>query len=212
MRFTRPQKCANFAKELREESEYLRSAAYYVAASDGWLMRYRHLPEDFPESEATPNNSPKELGRAIHDLLFAILCFRIADELKRGRNHAKRGEIFVRDLIENEDLSEVGDPESARVGLGFEMIGDLNLFAASDGHQAAYSKALTYYKKSDYEWGREPEFESLIDPIDELAESGSVENEARALKDPNHQLESRIQYKKTKYGDLISQYVSRSSG
>lgn len=208
MTYTRPQRYTIYAEEQRENELFDVAGVYYTAASHGWLMQFHYLPEDLPESENIPASSPQQLGRAIQDLLSAILCFRLAGELDRGRNHSKRGVLLVEDLLDHEDGFKSDNP---RKGLLYEMLGDLYLFGNLDSPNEAYLTAGEYYESADSPrgWQAEPEFDSLIRLLIDLADSLNYDLDEKTRRDILHQsLIARIEYKRNHYGKILDEVLA----
>lgn len=193
------------AQEKRNNGKFTDAGNYYTAAANGWFMRFWYLPEDLPESNDIPANSIKYLARGVQDMLAAALCFRLTDSLDRYRNRCKQGVLFVEDIIEYDGLNE-----TPRVGLLHEMIGDLKLFGEFDGYDDYYLRAAKQYSNVDSHrgWQAEPEFDSLIRTVVELAKSTNYGLDNRTEEKILHDsLTARIKYKREHFPSIVAEIL-----
>lgn len=198
------------AQEQRNSGAFDNAGVYYTAAAHGWFMRFRRLPEDLPDKCSVPATSPKYLGRGVQDLLAGALCFRLADAPNRCRNHCKQGLLFLEDLLEHDELVQESD-EQPRIGLLHEMIGDLRLFGDLNTHDNAYAVAEEYYENVDSQrgWQAEPEFDSLVRILVELAESADCNFEEKTKRRILHDsLTARIEFKREHYPTIIENVLT----
>ena len=198
----RPQRYTELAQDFRHEGSLMTAGIYYGAASDGWLASFWRLPEDLRDGYEPPANSPRFLGRAVQDQLAGALCFRLAAADQRLRIRCRRCALVLDELLE----AGAFDGVPPRVGLLYEGLGDLRLFGKLGKHNAAYAKAATQYETAEsvMGWQAEPEFDSLIRPLMELADSvgygiGDDERTRISVKS----LEARINYKRDHYPAIV---------
>lgn len=205
MPYSRPQRYAIVAQERRADGELENAGIYYTAAAHGWFMHFLRLPEDIPDQYSIPAYSFKHLGRGVQDMLAAGLCFRLANSLYQCQNHCKQGLLVAEELIERDEVFRESD-KKPRVGLLHEMIGDLRLFGELGEHDEAYAAAEEQYEgvKSQRNWQSEPEFDSLMRLLVELAKSTDYELDKRTEERILHKsLLDRIKYKRKHYPSII---------
>lgn len=210
MTYSRPQRYAIVAQEQRADGELKDAGIYYTAAAHGWFMHFLRLPEDIPNSYSIPAHSFKHLGRGVQDMLAAGLCFRLADSLPQCQNRCEQGLLAVEELIEQGALFRESD-EKPRVGLLHEMIGDLRLFGELGDHDEAYAVAEKQYEEvsSQRNWQSEPEFDSLIRTLVELARSTDYGLDKRTEERILHKtLLDRIKYKRKHYPSIIEEVLA----
>lgn len=198
------------AQEQRNKGAFDDAGRYYTAAAHGWFMRFRSLPEDLPDSYSVPASSPKYLGRGVQDILASALCFRLADAPDRCQNRCEQGLLFVNDLLDHQELVQESD-EQPRIGLLHEMVGDLRLFGDLEGHDDAYRTAQEYYEgvSSQRGWQSEPEFDSQIRTLVELAKSADYGLEKGTERKILHEsLTARIEYKREHYPTIIQEVLT----
>jgi hypothetical protein len=205
-----PQRYAIVAQEQRDRKRFNNAGVYYTAAAHGWFMRFRCLPEDLPDSYNAPANSAKYLGRGVQDMLAAALCFRLENSLDQCQNRCKQGLLFIEDLLNHDGFAQEID-EKPRIGLLYEMIGDLRLFGEFEDYDDAYLTAKDHYGgvNSQRGWQSEPEFDSLIRTLVELAKSTDYGLDERTEKQILHKsLLDRIEYKRKHYPSIIQEVLT----
>lgn len=212
----RPDKSGVLTRGVRNYKKYARTrrraghlesaGTYYVAGACGYLMQFRRLPDDLTDPDVDPPapNSVK-LGFTMKYLLAGSLCYRIAGSLDRCRHHCSQGTSIVSDLLEEQMYSS-----AARIGLFHEIQGDFRLIGNYDDYDEAYRRAASKYKEVDNDlgWSMEGGFEDVIQIPVELAESvGMGVDEDRRNRIMYTSLEERIDYKRTKYPEIIDAVV-----
>lgn len=205
-----PQRYAIVAQEQRDDEQFSNAGVYYTAAAHGWFMRFWCLPEDLPGSYNVPTNSAKYLGRGVQDTLAAALCFRLENSLNRCQNRCEQGLLFVEELLDDDEFVREAD-ENPRVGLLYEIIGDLRLFGELEGYDDAYLTAKEHYDgvSSQRGWQSEPEFDSLIRTLVELAKSTDYGLDEQTEKQILHKsLLARIEYKRKHYPSIIEEVLA----
>jgi len=209
MTYTVPQKYVMYAHNQRSNMDYERAGTYYTAASHGWLMRYRSLPE--VDNVTQPDNVPENLGRAIQDRLAGAVCFRLAEQSDRAKSICQQGIAVVEDADEYDEFPAEGSGANPRKGLFHEMIGDLRLVGNMGDYDAAYLTAAEYYNEAESPrgWQAEPEFDSLIQLlIDLAAASGRTIDDAKRRQIQHASLRERVQYKRAEYPNIVSDLIS----
>lgn len=201
-----PHQYMKVAEEQRAVGDMEAAAGYYLSASHGWYMRSRYLPKDLPQSDEYVGVWPKQIGRYVRDLLAALLCFRLADKQERARIHGEAGVLTVRDLLEKEPSIQNKLPDP-RKGLFHEMLGDLFLFSGLGSPDESYATAKPLYEAADSQmgWQAEPEFDSLVRLLVNLADSVGYdieENTRRRILALS--LVDRIEYKMEHYETIIN--------
>lgn len=204
-----PMRHSLWAKKKRQEGDLVTAGNYYSTAAYGWLLKLRHLPEDIPGEEHGTLLSPKQLGSAIRVLLASSLSYRLAGEIDRCRNRAKLGLLIVDDVLDYEELFQDTE-DNPRYGLGHEMKGDLKLVADLDSFESEYEIAARSYREADsqFGWQSEPEFDWIIQPLLEFADSvGHNIDETTREQISVFSLSERIQYKIEHYEDIIDAVI-----
>lgn len=209
MEHSRPQRYAMTAQEHREKGQLSDAGTYYTAAAHGWLMRFQRLPEDLPESYDVPAQSPKYLGRGVQDILAAALCFRLANLPERSKNRCRQGLLFVKDVLDYGGIGEETEGHP-RIGLLHEMTGDLYLLGELNGYDDSYEVAEEKYSdiNTQRSWQSEPEFDSLIRFVIELAESTNYKLDEQTKRQILHEsLTTRIRYKREHFPSIVAKVL-----
>lgn len=200
--FSRPMQLSLEAKERRKRGELSEAAVYYTTAAFGWFERMRHLPD---ESEKKDFRLPKFVSWGATELLAAALCFRLDGSLERAQSRCNQGVIVVTDARDHE--RKFTNPRNrARQGLAFEIIGDLQLFGNFDSYDDSYRNAKEIYSsvESSFGWQAEEEFESLIRPLFDLAESVEYNIDAKTQDEITRtSLVKRIEFKRDNYTHIL---------
>jgi hypothetical protein len=210
--FLGPSRYREFAKAQRVDEQYEVAGVYYIAASNGWFMKFRNLPDDLPSGDA-PSYSTSELGYAAKDLLSGALCFRLANMMERARTYCKSGILHISDILDNEGIGN-GEWGHPRIGLLHEIRGDLRLFGGFGTYDEEYANAEKYYKGAESQrgWSAESEFDSLIRLLIKLADGSNYHIDKNTRVKIHHlSLDRRIQYKREHYPDIL-QHVLENGG
>lgn len=205
-----------FARKLREDGRLETAAAYYIASYHGNLMRVRPDPgwlsEEMNPTEygeesnlnLTKYNWPTALGSAYRNLYAGCLCHRIAGCPSRCDQYANSGISFLRDIQTNENES-ISEP---RLGLLWEIIGDLRVISDIGEANKAYNEAQSRYVLSDSDlgWSMEDDFDEIIIVTMDLADSADVfiEDDNKREQITRLSLDDRIRFKISRFENIIA--------
>jgi len=193
------------AQELFEMGELEAAGKYYIAASNGSLMEFRRLPKKEENKFDNPSPRLQRFGSAMKYLLLGSLCFRLADQPARSRNHAKQGELCVENVLDEGVYST-----NAQIGFCQELIGDFRLIGDYSNYEDSYKKAATQYEMVDNQlgWSLEPDIEESIIVTMELADSVGVDiSEDERNEIMYESLETRIEFKRGNYPKIIDSVI-----
>ena len=149
-----------------------------------------------------------DTSRGLCNLLSAVVCYRLGDEIGRAKNRAEQGVLVATDIREYVVAHE---PQR---GLMEEYIGDFRLLSGQEGFDDAYQAAQAVYAETENHigWQAEPEFELNMTVFLELARAANhsigreKEESIRA-----ESLVERIKYKQEYFPAILKEVIIAGS-